>query len=309
MKIECPKCAFSREVDETRIPAKARLATCPKCGEKFHFREAVPAFELEEDRVEQPSDELEEDRTEQFSEPGEEAQEDIWAKLESLDADNDAQQEAPPFSKPGAGTRQSGSPVPWEDLQTYGLVHGFWQTLKLVMMAPMGFFRSMPLEAAFTQPLVFYLIVAEIQVLARFFWGMAGVIPQADTGGGMLGMGLFGAGSVLILFLYPVLMTLMLFFAAGLNHVCLQAVKSGEGGFVGTFKVVAYANAPMVLAVLPVIGPLAGMIWAVICTFLGFKIVHKTTGLRVLAAMLLPVLLLLVISSLVFVFNGVSGGA
>jgi len=297
MKIECPKCSFSREVDADKIPDKAKLATCPKCGHKFHFRDAEDVVELEEDR----------DQTEigQEDQTGEE-QEDIWSKLESLDDDAE-QQETPSYSSGQSDERRAGSPIPWEDLQRHGLVQGFWLTLKLVMFAPVQFFRAMPLETVFTQPLVFYLIVAEVQVLARFFWGLAGVVPQGETGGGMLGLGLFGGGSVLILFFYPVLMTVMVFFAAGLNHICLQAVKSGESGFAGTFKVVAYANGPMVLAVLPMIGPLAGMIWAVVCTFLGFKIVHKTTSFKVLAAMLLPVVLLLVISSLFFVVNGISG--
>ncbi len=297
MNIECPKCGFSREVDADKIPDKAKLATCPKCGHKFHFRNHEEVFELDEERVEDEAGEQDQTGADQ---------EDIWTKLESLDPETE-QQEPPSFSGGQSEERRTASPIPWEDLQTHGLLQGFWLTLRLVMFAPVQFFRAMPLETVYTQPLVFYLIVAEVQVLARFFWGMAGVIPQGETSGGMLGLGLFGGGSVLILFLYPVLMTVMVFFAAGLNHICLQAVKSGESGFAATFKVVAYANGPMVLAVLPMIGPLAGMIWAVVCTFLGFKIVHRTTGLKVLAAMLLPVVLLLVISSLFFVVNGVSG--
>ncbi|MCF8107528.1 MAG: zinc-ribbon domain-containing protein [Desulfohalobiaceae bacterium] len=297
MKIECPKCGFSREVDADKIPDKAKLATCPKCGHKFHFRNAEDEFELEDDRVQ--SEAGDQDQT------GAAEQEDIWSKLESLDEDA-AEQKPHSSAEAQSKERHAASPIPWEDLQTHGLVQGFWLTLKLVMFAPVQFFRAMPLENVFTQPLVFYLIVAEVQVLARFFWGLAGVVPQ-QTSGGMLGLGMFGGGSVLILFFYPVLMTVMVFFAAGLNHICLQAVKSGESGFAGTFKVVAYANGPMVLAVLPMIGPLAGMIWAVVCTFLGFKIVHRTTNFKVLAAMLLPVVLLLVISSLFFVVNGVSG--
>ncbi len=297
MNIECPKCGFSREVDADKIPDKAKLATCPKCGYKFHFRSHEEVVELEEESVE--------DEAGQQDQTGND-QEDIWTKLESLDPETE-QQEPPSFSGGQSEERRTVSPIPWEDLQTHGLLQGFWLTLRLVMFAPVQFFRAMPLETVYTQPLVFYLIVAEVQVLARFFWGMAGVIPQGDANGGMLGLGLFGGGSVLILILYPVLMTVMVFFAAGLNHICLQAVKAGDGGFSGTFKVVAYANAPMVLAVLPMIGPLAGMIWALVCTFLGFKIVHRTTGLKVLAAMLLPVVLLLVISSLFFVVNGVSG--
>ncbi len=39
MEIICPECQFSREVDETKIPARSQVATCPKCQAKFKFRE------------------------------------------------------------------------------------------------------------------------------------------------------------------------------------------------------------------------------------------------------------------------------
>ncbi|GFM37172.1 zinc-ribbon domain-containing protein [Desulfovibrio psychrotolerans] len=43
MLIRCPECQFKREVDLTRIPPTAQLATCPKCKHKFRFREHVAA--------------------------------------------------------------------------------------------------------------------------------------------------------------------------------------------------------------------------------------------------------------------------
>ncbi|MCF8104880.1 MAG: zinc-ribbon domain-containing protein [Desulfohalobiaceae bacterium] len=302
MKIQCPKCGFSREVDAEKIPGRASLATCPKCGQKFYFRDPEPEAEPEEQAV--PEERPEPDRQEQ---DGQE-QEDIWSTLESLDSE-EQEPAGTGFQKRSRGSfRGTGSRVPWEDLQSHGVVDGFYQTIKQVMLSPMPFFKAMSVDTNFAPPLVFYLIVAEIQVLARFFWGLAGLAPQMDSGTGLPGLGMFGAGSVMVLFLYPVLMALMLFFASGLNHICLTAVKSGTAGFWGTFKVVAYSNAPMLLAVVPLAGPLAGMIWSVVCTFLGFKLVHRTSAGRVVAAMLLPVAILFLISSFMLVIRGVSGG-
>jgi len=39
MQIICPECQFAREVDETKIPPRSQVATCPKCHTKFKFRE------------------------------------------------------------------------------------------------------------------------------------------------------------------------------------------------------------------------------------------------------------------------------
>ncbi|MBU1002058.1 MAG: zinc-ribbon domain-containing protein [Proteobacteria bacterium] len=38
MDITCPKCQFSRQVPDDKIPGRSVNATCPQCGEKFRFR-------------------------------------------------------------------------------------------------------------------------------------------------------------------------------------------------------------------------------------------------------------------------------
>lgn len=48
MKVICPECNFSSEIPEDKIPANAQLATCPKCGIKFQFRELPPVEEQAE---------------------------------------------------------------------------------------------------------------------------------------------------------------------------------------------------------------------------------------------------------------------
>jgi hypothetical protein len=38
MRILCPLCGFAREMDESKVPPRAQMATCPKCSHKFRFR-------------------------------------------------------------------------------------------------------------------------------------------------------------------------------------------------------------------------------------------------------------------------------
>lgn len=59
MLISCPKCHFKRHVDEKQIPESATLATCPKCQNKFRFRDpetgkfiAEICLELEQEQAE-----------------------------------------------------------------------------------------------------------------------------------------------------------------------------------------------------------------------------------------------------------------
>ena len=39
MQIVCPKCQFARELPDDKVPANAKVATCPRCKIKFQFRE------------------------------------------------------------------------------------------------------------------------------------------------------------------------------------------------------------------------------------------------------------------------------
>ena len=48
MHISCPKCHFKRNVDRKQIPAAAIMATCPKCENKFRFRDPETGDFLEE---------------------------------------------------------------------------------------------------------------------------------------------------------------------------------------------------------------------------------------------------------------------
>ncbi len=59
MTIQCPKCGFSREVPEDKLPASASIATCPKCAHKFKFRDLPRVTRLRdyhEERDEPTSD-------------------------------------------------------------------------------------------------------------------------------------------------------------------------------------------------------------------------------------------------------------
>lgn len=48
MHISCPKCHFKRNVDRKQIPASAITATCPKCENKFRFRDPETGDFLDE---------------------------------------------------------------------------------------------------------------------------------------------------------------------------------------------------------------------------------------------------------------------
>jgi predicted Zn finger-like uncharacterized protein len=150
MQLTCPHCGFSREIPEEKIPPKATVATCPKCRQKFTFRQT------ENDPIDILFDDgkSEEDKGQPVAAPTVETVKETPYRQSSQRADE--------------------LDLPWESLETYGLVQGFYQTILRVMKSPVRLFSSMPIGRGIGRPLVFYLILAEIEILFQLLWGMAG---------------------------------------------------------------------------------------------------------------------------------------
>jgi hypothetical protein len=279
MQLTCPHCGFSREIAAEKIPENATMATCPKCRMKFNFRE--PSAD--------PIDLLFENDPH-----GEES------ASSTLQPDAMHDHDTPPESSPGA---DPGMDVPWEALGKYGLVPGFFQTILRVMRSPVRLFRSMPLGQGIGKPLVFYLLLAEVEILFQYLWNMIGVTGVMQPEDGLFGLGTLGIDSAMVLVFYPFFLTLGLFLGTAVIHVSLKLVRGATAGYEGTFKAVTYGSAPMILSILPLGGQIVGAIWALVTTLIAYKHVHRTTYPKVVVAILLPAALVLTMAMLIVSFT------
>jgi len=139
MEIICPECQFSRTVDESKIPARSQVATCPKCQTKFKFRElpedgfdftdpepvAVPTQEPEQERTPEqqpeqepvvpqepvqetpPAETREESTFPPITAPGEDPKDELWDKLGDMTPPEESSQRKPPVigSKYSTGSK------------------------------------------------------------------------------------------------------------------------------------------------------------------------------------------------------------
>jgi len=309
MRITCPNCGFSRDMPEDRIPSTARLATCPKCRHKFRLWEEEASFVLEE--TEEESDETSPAATEEELREGDEARsgsdgdvngEDIWRRLEEIGGGSSASDSGSGrYAREGEG-RKGSKNVPWENLESQGFFPGLFQTVKQVMLTPVDFFSGLSDGEGFGQPTAFYLLIMEVPALAMVVWLMSGLFPQAQgEAGGLFHLGLQGVGSLTFLLVFPVFMLVNLFLSSGLYHLLLLGLGEGSAGYEGTFRVICYSAAPMVLALVPVFGMWVGGIWQLVCIYFGFKIVHNMTPVK--AA--LPIIVMQV--ALVLLLSGATG--
>ncbi len=233
------------------------------------------------------------------SRPG--PQDDFWDKLETMGSSNEVHDEQ------HARFRESShSEVPWEELETYGFFHGMYHTIKQVMLSPIEFFKSMPVRGGIARPLVFYLLISEVVAVFAFIFQMMGMaalttIAPAESAADSMGMmSILGVGSsALILILYPLLFTIGLFINSGITHFFLMIFKAADSGFEATFRVSAYGNAPIVLAIVPLVGPIVGTIWTLFVLIIGYKYAHRASYGQVVMALLTPLLLLFVLLILI----------
>ncbi|WP_045222755.1 YIP1 family protein [Desulfonatronum thioautotrophicum] len=299
MEITCPKCGFARNIPDEKIPERAEIATCPKCKHKFQFRtvtQSVPPPPLLSDTPpEEHHSQAENDRPQgdddtsakpMRSEKPSSDGGDFWDSLASMGTPNqDTQHPGETEDTTEGVTREGEIEVPWERLDIYGFFPGIWETIKRAMLRPAAFFQAMPVGSGQIKPLIFYLLIAQFQIVVQMLWEMTGVAP------GMSGEGsVTGISTVMLLIGYPLILTLLLYVMAVLVHACLGLVGGATREFEGTFRALTYGSAPMVLTLIPFIGPLVGAIWSLVVTFLGYKYIHRTTTGKVILAMLLPLI-------------------
>lgn len=143
---------------------------------------------------------------------------------------------------------------------------GFADTWKRVMTDPSGFFADMPHAGGLQEPLVFL-----------------GVCAVLNAAGSLLfGWGVFGAVWGAVSFV------LTAFIAAVTLTVIAQQLFDGRAGFEETFRVVAYAAAPLVFLWAPRLWPFA-LLYALFLQVRGIQRVNAfepvpavlTVGLKV----------------------------
>ena len=154
---------------------------------------------------------------------------------------------------------------------------GFADTWKRVMTDPSGFFADMPHGGGLQEPMVFLGVCAVLDAVGSllFGWGVFGAV--------------WGAFVVLIAFVSAVTLT-----------VIAQQLFDGRAGFEETFRVVAYAAAPLVFLWVPRLWPFA-LLYAL---FLQVRGIQRVNNFEPVPAVLTVALKVGVVTLLVAALRG-----
>ena len=314
MKITCPACNFTRDVDEGKLQPTAAIATCPRCKERFRFREPADADRNEapamassppesaespvpDDDVPPPGAVIPPRKRELldddlFSHPRDKGH-DSSTPLDEEDEQEFRRQAAEAYRRtaelpPHTDVQELSNP--WEDPRD-GYVAAFYQTSVRVLFAAPSFFAGLEPQKQLTRALVFYLIVGLVQIFAEQFWlaVFAKVLaPRAESDPQFAHLlTLLSREMSLPLFVLArsAFISLQLFIVAVLYHIMFRLLAPTRADFSLVFQVIAYASAPAVLGIVPVLGSLAGIIWSIACTVVGCRYALRVSWTQTLLAL------------------------
>jgi hypothetical protein len=202
---------------------------------------------------------------------------------------------APPYG----GVPPPTSGPPWERRQQIGFAAALVETTQQVLGAPTTFFRAMPVTGGIGSPLLYGVIVGYVGLVASAVYsfvlrsaigtswnlGRGGelerIMPMMSSGLGLAGQIVFG----------PLAIAIGLFIFSAITHLCLMLVGGAAQGFEATLRVAAYAEAAMVIRIVPICGDVVAVVYFVILAIIGIAEAHRISTAKSAVAVLLPVFL------------------
>jgi hypothetical protein len=190
-----------------------------------------------------------------------------------------------------------GNLPPFEDRDAYG---GFFpallQTWVGACFRPTEFFDSVGNSRDLTPALVFGVLVGWISAVVGAAWSLvfqarlvpmmrqeeiAGLSLLASGAAGLVCSGLFGW--------LPVLLGILIL--GVIVHLFLMLFGGANQGLTMTLRVISYAYAPQIFAVVPFVGGCIAAIWMLVLEIIGLAAAHRTDTWRAALAVLAPVIL------------------
>ena len=187
------------------------------------------------------------------------------------------------------------------DFDYTNLGPSFVQTVREVLLNPVGFFRGIRRQGDFVNPLIFAIICA---LASGVIGGILGFLISLATGNGI---GSSFASLVGTILFTPIFTAIGLFIAAAIYHLLVLLLGGpSHQGYEATFRVVAYASVLQLfswLGVIPILGALvllAIAVYNVVLSVLGIREMHGTTTGRAVAIVLIPVVVVTLLLVLIF---------
>ena len=199
---------------------------------------------------------------------------------------------------------QHGPANPWDAApEPDGWISAFYHTCMRVMFGAHNFFAHMRAESSQVRPLVFYLIISVIQVIIERVWSgifLSLMAPSAASDPELEKMLILLSPQLslpMTILIKTGVSVVQLYVLSALMHFTYGFITGKRPEFSLVFQVAAYAAAPSLLCVVPLLGSIVGFIWMIACVLVGCRTVLNLTwpqtfmGFAPVVLLLAPLLL------------------
>lgn len=170
----------------------------------------------------------------------------------------------------------------WEEPGTGFSVGVLASTVGGFLARPVRTFARVDLEAPQSRCLVYLLVLGSVfgwVGLAATWWFQIAVLNERPE----------PSEAIVRATTLPIAVALQAFSTAAIIQISLLVLGEGEGGFDSTFRVAGYAvGSTAILRMVPVVGDLVAMIWALVLTAIGLRECHTITPGKAVLVVLLP---------------------
>jgi hypothetical protein len=165
-------------------------------------------------------------------------------------------------------------------------VQSFISTVQRVVLQPVDFFRGIPRQGDFINPLIFAIICYAVAGI------LGGLISLAFTSRGFIGF-------ISSIIFEPIAGVIGLFIVAGILYLLVMLIiGSGNAGYEATFRVLAYSSVVNLVSWIPIIGGILSL-YALYLGIVGIREVHTTTTGKAALVVLIPAAVVLLIVFLI----------
>ncbi|MFN4180552.1 MAG: YIP1 family protein [Armatimonadota bacterium] len=190
-----------------------------------------------------------------------------------------------------------GNLPPFEDWEAYG---GFFPALVKTWIGacfrPAEFFRSVGNSQDLPPALLFGVLLGWISILVWSLWALvfqASFLPMTHQEEMATHRPIDGVNMFLYADLFGWLFALLGILVGGLIiHLFLMIFGGANQGLTMTLRVISYAYAPLIFAIVPFVGSCVALIWLPALAIIGLAAAHRTDIWRAALAILVPTVLL-----------------
>lgn len=185
------------------------------------------------------------------------------------------------------------------------------ETIRECIFCPIQFFSKIRSGESKWRPILFSLAVGGVGAVASYSWSQLLPDPFQSLKGSTFSESLTADSLSSSLMSTPVLLLISILFLSMYFQLVLKVFKKSKAPFLMMFRVVCYAETASIFMILPAVGDLISVIFALYLTLTGIKAVHsisrtRATVMFLIAPIVLFFIFLFIVLILVVVFGSLA---